>query len=299
MTRIRVNTDDLKNKAKDFESAAEAFARAGDDIAAAAMAMPSYDGQLSGPARKAGYEIQSQAREMKTALTNDALYLQKAAQDFERVNDQAVDALNQNQEMLMAAGSLDGGFNPARSSGTSYLGYNYDPSNPDVIILCLYGVCKKVIITDENRAAINDFILQVDGGTYTNPETGIKVEIQGYYDAKTKYDAAEITAIGASTGLIALGIVACLTVVAAPAAVAAVTSVAAANAAAVYVQQQAQADMTRATTNAADDWNKIIVGENQVGDPSYNITDQGPGANKPVYEPPETPISSETPEPVQ
>jgi hypothetical protein len=101
MTRIRVNTDDLKNKAKDFESAAEAFARAGDDIAAAAMAMPSYDGQLSGPARKAGYEIQNQAREMKTALTNDALYLQNAAKDFERVENQTINAINQNQEMLI------------------------------------------------------------------------------------------------------------------------------------------------------------------------------------------------------
>jgi hypothetical protein len=60
MARIRVDTEDLKAKAKDFESAAEAFARAGDDIAAAAMAMPSYDGQLSGPAPKAGYEIQRQ-----------------------------------------------------------------------------------------------------------------------------------------------------------------------------------------------------------------------------------------------
>jgi hypothetical protein len=61
MTRIRVNTDDLKNEAKDFESAAEAFARAGDDIAAAAMAMPSYDGQLSGPAFKEGQEFQNLA----------------------------------------------------------------------------------------------------------------------------------------------------------------------------------------------------------------------------------------------
>jgi uncharacterized protein YukE len=79
MTRIRVNTEDLKAKAKDFESAADAFSRAGDDIAAAAAAMPSYDGQLSGPARKAGAEIQSQARDMKTTLTNDAIAAKRRA----------------------------------------------------------------------------------------------------------------------------------------------------------------------------------------------------------------------------
>jgi uncharacterized protein YukE len=32
MARIRVNTDDLKSKAKDFDSAADAFNQAGDDI---------------------------------------------------------------------------------------------------------------------------------------------------------------------------------------------------------------------------------------------------------------------------
>jgi uncharacterized protein YukE len=41
MVRIRVNTEELKSKAKDFESAADAFGRAGDEIAALAMTMPS------------------------------------------------------------------------------------------------------------------------------------------------------------------------------------------------------------------------------------------------------------------
>jgi hypothetical protein len=58
MPRIRVNTEDLKAQAKVFESAAAAFGKAGDDILAAALSMPSYDGQLSGPARTAGFEIQ-------------------------------------------------------------------------------------------------------------------------------------------------------------------------------------------------------------------------------------------------
>ncbi len=90
MTRIRVNTEDLRNKAKDFDSAAEAWKLAGDDILAAAMAMPSYDGQLSGPARKAGYEIQTQARELSTALAGNAESLRKTAQAFEEVDNTAI-----------------------------------------------------------------------------------------------------------------------------------------------------------------------------------------------------------------
>jgi uncharacterized protein YukE len=37
MTRIRVETEELKAKAKDFESAADSIKRAGDEILAAAM----------------------------------------------------------------------------------------------------------------------------------------------------------------------------------------------------------------------------------------------------------------------
>jgi type VII secretion effector (TIGR04197 family) len=102
MARIRVNTEDLKNKAKDFDSAAEAFKRAGDDILAAAMSMPSYDGQLSGPARKAGYEIQKQARELSTALAGDAESLRKTAQAFEEVDNQTVSILLANSSVMIS-----------------------------------------------------------------------------------------------------------------------------------------------------------------------------------------------------
>jgi type VII secretion effector (TIGR04197 family) len=95
MARIRVNTEDVKNKARDFDSAAEAFTRAGDDILAAAMAMPSYDGQLSGPARKMGYEFQQQARELSTALAGDAESLRKTAQAFEEVDNQTTTAFGE------------------------------------------------------------------------------------------------------------------------------------------------------------------------------------------------------------
>jgi uncharacterized protein YukE len=101
MARIRVNTEDLKNKAKDFDSAADAFKRAGDEIIAAAMAMPSYDGQLSGPARKAGYEIQKQSRELSTALTGNAESLRKAAKAFEEVDNQAVSTFNDSNKSII------------------------------------------------------------------------------------------------------------------------------------------------------------------------------------------------------
>jgi uncharacterized protein YukE len=100
MTRIRVNTEDLRNKAKDFDSAAEAFKRAGDDILAAAMAMPSYEGQLSGPARKMGYEVQKQSQELSAALAGDAELLRKTAQAFEDIDNQSIKLLGEYSAIL-------------------------------------------------------------------------------------------------------------------------------------------------------------------------------------------------------
>jgi hypothetical protein len=79
MVRIRVDTEDLKRGAKDFESASDAFNKAGDDILSTAMSLPSYEGQLSGPARKAGYDIQSQSRDIKASLSSDAESLKTTA----------------------------------------------------------------------------------------------------------------------------------------------------------------------------------------------------------------------------
>jgi uncharacterized protein YukE len=157
MARIRVNTEDLKNKAKDFDSAAEAFGHAGDDILAAAMSMPSYDGQLSGPARKAGYEIQTQCRDLKTALSNNAESLRKTAQAFEEVDKQAIDSIRQNQEMLLSYSSKGiGGID----QGDSYLGYRDDGLSPTVI-LCMYGICCEVTRAG-NETAIAEFEAAVD-----------------------------------------------------------------------------------------------------------------------------------------
>jgi uncharacterized protein YukE len=100
MARIRVNTEDLKSNAKDFDSAAEAVYRAGEDIAALAAALPSYDGQLSGPARKIGYDIQSRSRDLQKDLAGDAASLRKTAQAFEEVDRQTVSIFTENQAQL-------------------------------------------------------------------------------------------------------------------------------------------------------------------------------------------------------
>jgi uncharacterized protein YukE len=164
MARIRVNTEDLKNKAKDFDSAAEAFKRAGDDILAAAMAMPSYDGQLSGPARKMGYEFQKQARELSAALAGDAESLRKTAQAFEEVDNQTVNILEENTAMISEAllypGPEGGDDGPIKQGGNlNYLGYfDYGES----VIFYKNGEPLIIAVTDENRALIEQYEKAVD-----------------------------------------------------------------------------------------------------------------------------------------
>jgi uncharacterized protein YukE len=125
MTRIRVNTEDLKANAKVFELAADEFGKAGDDILSVAMSLPSYDGQLSGPARKAAYEIQAQMRNIKTCLLSDAQSLQSTARAFEEADNQFISLCDtyrdelalHNGERLAATPTLHGNHN---------LGYEID-----------------------------------------------------------------------------------------------------------------------------------------------------------------------------
>jgi uncharacterized protein YukE len=140
MARIRVNTEDLKNKAKDFDSAAEALKRAGDDILAAAMAMPSYDGQLSGPARKAGYEIQKQTRELSTALAGDAESLRKTAQAFGAVDNQTIELLDNNLASIKMSTPLYSPLGPSwETSGIDEnFGYAFNIEK-DIYIIWLMG----------------------------------------------------------------------------------------------------------------------------------------------------------------
>jgi hypothetical protein len=163
MTRIRVNTDDLEAKATDFESAAKAFNTAGDDILAAAMSLPSYEGQLSGPARAAAYEIQRQSRDVHASLSSDAESLRRTAQAFEEVDKQAIDAFTRNSEVLFSAINVALSVKQATDVGNSYLGYRDDDLS-DVIIICMYGECRhlKKPLTEDQQKWFNDFKAQVD-----------------------------------------------------------------------------------------------------------------------------------------
>ncbi|MBN2083755.1 MAG: hypothetical protein JW748_00925 [Anaerolineales bacterium] len=164
MARIRVNTEDLKTKAKDFESAGEAISRAGDEILAAAMAMPSYDGQLSGPARKAGYAIQTQAKALGAALAGDAESLRKAARDFENVDNQAIDLFEENTALMSDSPIYDGpggeGDAPIRQGGTPELlifGFLAYKDYGDYVIFWRNGQTITIEITDENRSLISQY----------------------------------------------------------------------------------------------------------------------------------------------
>jgi uncharacterized protein YukE len=245
MARIRVNTEDLKTKAKDFDSAADAFNRAGDEIAAAAMAMPSYDGQLSGPARKAGFEIQSQARELKAALSNNAESLRKTAQVFEEVDNRTVYLLAQNQDLLISTspGELRG-----IDVGDSYLGYR-DDGISDTVILCMYGTCREVVRAG-NEEIIAEFEKNAD-----EYEKQKEIMLDEFYKVC-------LAALSASGALIAISIATAglATVIAALAAIGSLGG----EAFEVKAVKDAEAKMEDATFGAAYYWN-ILFGETGLG----------------------------------
>jgi uncharacterized protein YukE len=144
MARIRVDTEELRKSAKEIAASADAVGKAGDEILAVAASLPSYEGQLSGPAHKAGYEIQSRMRDLKTALAGDSDLLYKAAQDFEAVDGQAVGAIGENQSSLACAlsgikGEHKGSEYPhppfTRMVAGSDISYEYMPETKTIIIV--------------------------------------------------------------------------------------------------------------------------------------------------------------------
>jgi uncharacterized protein YukE len=100
MERIRVNTEELKDKSKVFESSAGVFSQAGKEILSFAAGLPSYDGQLSGPARAAALEINRQCQDVHSCLMNDAQSLAKTAQAFEDADNQTITTFMDNLEAI-------------------------------------------------------------------------------------------------------------------------------------------------------------------------------------------------------
>jgi hypothetical protein len=93
MERIRIDTDELKAKSKAIETSAGVFSQAGKDILAYAAGLPSYDGQLSNPARAASLEINRQCQDVQGSYINDSQSLTRTAYAFEEVDKSAVEGL--------------------------------------------------------------------------------------------------------------------------------------------------------------------------------------------------------------
>jgi uncharacterized protein YukE len=159
MDRIRVDTEELRKSAKDIAASADAIGKAGDEILAVAASLPSYEGQLSGPARKAGYEIQSQLRDLKTALAADSDSLLKTAQAFETVDAATVQNLGENTALL-SSGGQDGGLTPIRQGGSpTFLGFDFLAYQDYGYFVEFWRNGETIIIpvTDENRELIKKY----------------------------------------------------------------------------------------------------------------------------------------------
>ena len=267
MKRIRVDTDELKTKARDFEESAGSIARAGDEVLTVAMGLPSYEGQLSTPARAAGYEIQRRSREVQENLNRDAESLTKTAQAFESVDHQAIDGISQSKDLLFSPAALG---IKGIDIGTSYLGYR-DDGLSDTVILCMYGICRKIPRAG-NEEAIAEFKNEVDD--YERHKA----------DMLAKFDALCTAALIALAGVIAVG--------AATAGLGTVIAAAGAIAAEAVVWKAvmaAQEAMAEDTYGAAYYWNKLFgetgLGEYVTGDDDQNPVDLQKRNDEEVYEP--------------
>jgi uncharacterized protein YukE len=100
MERIKVDTTVLREKSKVFETSAGVYAQAGSELLSLVASLPSYDGQLSGPARASALEINRQCQELHDCLLSDAQSLIRTAQAFEEVDGQTITTLAENQTAL-------------------------------------------------------------------------------------------------------------------------------------------------------------------------------------------------------
>jgi hypothetical protein len=91
MTRIRVDTELLRSEAGHLDATRDVLDRLGQEVARAAAAMPSYDGQLSGPARAAGWEARSRASGLAIRHADQAQRLTALASAFEAADRGPID----------------------------------------------------------------------------------------------------------------------------------------------------------------------------------------------------------------
>ena len=182
MDRIRVDTAELKSKSKIFAAAADHYAQAGNEILSYVAGLPSYDGQLSGPARATAAEINRECKDIHAAYKSDADSLMRTAQAFEKTDNQTITVFNESQAALSAhTPEYIGLFSPAPATkthgGNKTFGYKY-LSNNDVEIW--YQGKKMTIdlnaISGDDWQKLMDFIKNVD--TFDAVFTGFPSELK-------------------------------------------------------------------------------------------------------------------------
>lgn len=90
MARIKVNTQQLINEGSEIEGISGEFEAISTILRNAAANVKSYDGQLSGPALKAGLEAAQEAKNIRTSLENNGGSLRRTGEAFERAENEAI-----------------------------------------------------------------------------------------------------------------------------------------------------------------------------------------------------------------
>ncbi len=253
---LRVNTETLRAYAPKYKATADVFGRDGpailDYIISLLAAMPDYDGRLQQQARADAEEINNWCKDYSLRLGKNADSLLKTAKAFEDVDNQTVIAFAQNEVPRRYQNVDNGDYGlEGIDIGTSYLGYR-DDGISDTVILCMYGVCKK-IVRKGNEKAIEEFEHKVDD----------------YYAAKISRDDIHDNMILAYGG----AVVAVLATAAETAGIGAIIVLGVA-VFAYYAEwknlMEEETKMTDATYGAAYYWD-ILTGDNLSGDDQQDV----------------------------
>lgn len=101
MNRIRVDTDQLMRVAKRLEQLGAEYDKTGRELVYQCNRVPSYGGQLSGPAHKAGAVAQYDANTLRDLLRDHSHRLMEIAKQFENVDGETVGQLGLWERMLL------------------------------------------------------------------------------------------------------------------------------------------------------------------------------------------------------
>jgi uncharacterized protein YukE len=160
MTRIRVDTEELRKSAKELAASADNIGRAGDEILAVAMALPSYDGQLSGPARKGGYEIESQMKQIQNKINGDSNSLTWIAESFKKADAEMVAGISLQKLILANINTvLQRSSGLVSSNGNHTFGYK---DFGEYVILWKNGQSNLVYKNDRTRIMLTQYCKRVD-----------------------------------------------------------------------------------------------------------------------------------------